>query len=172
MSENKPNNNEHTQINGENTVYEIVSAALKVPGVKIDRNAFLVEQFKDYPKETLDQILSDGPVIAGITQQQLHKKAEAILLDGTLKSTAASFAAGLPGGLALAISVPADMIQFYAFSLRIAQQIAYVYGEPDLWSGVTLDEEKVRNQLLLYLGVMLGATGAVQTIRVLSSSLA
>ncbi len=173
MAENNSGNMKgSTPAINENTIYEIVAGALKAPGVKIDRTVFLTEQFKDFPRDVLNRIIAEGPIAVGISKPELRKKAESILIDGTLKSTAASFAAGLPGGFAMAISIPADMMQFYAFTLRIAQQISYIYGEPDLWSDRILDEEKVRNQLLLYLGVMLGATGATQTIRVLSSALA
>ena len=35
-----------------------------------------------------------------------------------------------------------------------------------------LDNDKVTNQLILYCGVMLGASGAAQAVRVMSSALA
>ena len=72
----------------------------------------------------------------------------------------------------MAALIPADLIQFYAVSLRLAQELAYLYGEQDLWSGEWLDSERVTNQLILYCGVMLGASGASQMVRVVSSSLA
>lgn len=87
-------------------------------------------------------------------------------------SSSASFLAGMPGGMAIAATIPADIVQFYAVALRLAQELAYLYGEEDLWSENTLDTEKVRNQLIVYCGVMLGATGAAQAARVLSSALA
>ena len=72
----------------------------------------------------------------------------------------------------MAATIPADMLQYYAVALGLAQELAYLYGEGDLWSGNVPDTEKVTNQLILYCGVMLGASGAAQTVRVLSSSLA
>ena len=56
--------------------------------------------------------------------------------------------------------------------MEMAQEIAYLYGEPDLWKGEEPDDEKVTNQLILYCGVMLGASGAAQAVRLMSSSLA
>lgn len=72
----------------------------------------------------------------------------------------------------MAATIPADIIQFYGVALRLAQELAYLYGEEDLWKDHLLDKDRVTNQLMLYCGVMLGASGAAQTVRVLSSSLA
>ncbi len=63
-------------------------------------------------------------------------------------------------------------LQFYAVALRMAQELVYLYGESDIWCEGTPDPDKVTNQLILYCGVMLGASGAAQTVRVMSSALA
>ena len=72
----------------------------------------------------------------------------------------------------MAATIPADMIQFYGVALRTAQELVYLYGEEDMWCEGAPDPDKVTNQLILYCGVMLGATGAAQTVRVVSSALA
>ena len=72
----------------------------------------------------------------------------------------------------MAATIPADIIQFYSVALRMAQELVYLYGETDMWCEGTPDSDKVTNQLILYCGVMLGATGAAQTVRVMSSALA
>lgn len=72
----------------------------------------------------------------------------------------------------MAATIPADMLQYYGVALRMAQELAYLYGEGDLWNGDFLDNDKVTNQLILYCGVMLGASGAAQAVRVMSSALA
>lgn len=69
-------------------------------------------------------------------------------------------------------TIPADVLQFYAVTLRLAQELAYLYGEEDLWNGETPDEEKVVNQLILYCGAMFGVAGAAQGVRLLSAQLA
>ena len=150
----------------------IVTTAIQLPGVKVNRDDFLREQFKDAPAEALAVILEKGPVAAGCKRKLLEKKANALITSWTLKSTGMSFVAGIPGGLAMAAAIPADMMQFYAVALRLAQELSYLYGESDLWQGDVLDGEKVHNQLILYCGVMLGASGAAQTVRVMSSALA
>ena len=150
----------------------VIITALQVPGVKVDRESFLRDQFKKENKSLLNSILSDGPIKAGYPQKALYKKATAVVNRNTLVSSGASFAAGLPGGFAMAATIPADTVQFFAIALRTAQEIAYLYGQENLWSDGMLDSEKVMNQLILYIGVMLGSSTASQTVRVLSSSLA
>lgn len=150
----------------------IVSTAIQVPGVKVDRNSFLRDQFKDADPNLIARIIKEGPIAAQITREELKKKAKKLINERTIFSTSASFVAGLPGGLAMAASIPADMLQFYGVALRLAQELAYLYGEPSFWEGEEIDDDKVKNQLILYCGVMLGATGAAQTVRVLSSALA
>ena len=150
----------------------VISTAIQVPGVKVSRDAFLREQFKDLSKERIDFIVEKGPVEAGCTREELKRKASKIIKERTAISTGASFAAGIPGGLAMAATIPADMLQFYGIALRMAQELVYLYGEVDIWCDGTPDPDRVTNQLVLYCGVMLGATGAAQTVRVMSSALA
>ena len=154
------------------SLVDIVSTAIRIPGVKVNRESLLREQFKDLPPEHIQLIVAKGPVEANCSRSELRKIAKNLVKKKTLISSSASFIAGIPGGLAMAATIPADMLQFYGAALGLAQELAYIYGEGDLWSGDMPDTEKVTNQLILYCGVMLGASGAAQTIRVLSSSLA
>lgn len=161
-----------TTVQKENISLEkVISTAIQVPGVKVNREAFLRLQFQNESPEIIDDIIARGPVEAGFTSEQLRKKATRIINEKTIYSTGASFLAGLPGGLTVAASIPADMLQFYGIALRIAQELAYLYGEADLWDGEFLDNDKVTNQLILYCGVMLGASGASQAVRIMSSAL-
>ena len=150
----------------------VVATAIQVPGVKVNRELFLREQFQKESKELIEAIVENGPVNAQVSQDTLRKMAKRIINERTILSTGASFVAGLPGGLAMAATIPADMLQFYGVALRMAQELAYLYGEADLWNGEFLDNDKVTNQLILYCGVMLGASGAAQAVRVMSSALA
>ena len=154
------------------SLVNIISTAIRVPGVRVNRDSFLREQFKNVSSEHLQLIIEIGPVNAKCSRNELKKMARKLINKRTVASTAASFAAGIPGGFAMGATIPVDMLQFYGVALRLAQEIAYLYGEGDLWSGNMPDTEKVTNQLILYCGVMLGVSGAAQTIRVLSSSLA
>lgn len=151
---------------------DVISAAIQVPGVRVNRDSFLCEIFKEVDRDVLQSIIEKGPVEAGIECAVLKQKAHKLIQARTALSTGASFAAGLPGGLAMAATIPADMLQFYGVSLRMAQELAYLYGESDLWEKDLLDRDKVTNRLILYCGVMFGATGASQSVRILSSAMA
>ena len=149
----------------------VISAAMKIPGIRVDRGAFLKEQFKEQDPIALKSILEFGPVAAGCDRDVLRRKADKVILGTTLLSTGVSFLAGLPGGLAMAATIPADILQFYAAALKLAQEIAYIYGEGDLWKGDLPDDEEAINQLILYCGVMLEAAGAAQSVRLKTSTL-
>ena len=165
-------NNETKETEKNLDLTSVISTAIQVPGVKVSRNAFLWEQFKDLPQEKIELIIEKGPVEAGCTREELKRKANKIIKERTAISTGASFVAGIPGGLAMAATIPADMLQFYGVALRMAQELVYLYGEVDIWCDGTPDPDRVTNQLILYCGVMLGATGAAQTVRLMSSALA
>lgn len=154
------------------TLTNVISSAIQIPGIKKNREAFLREQFKNENSERIEEIVKKGPVEANCSRDHLRQMARALVTKRTMTSSGVSFVTGLPGGLAMAATIPADLLQFYAFALGMAQEIAYLYGEEDLWSGNKPDEEKVTNQLILYCGVMLGASGAAQAVRVMSSALA
>lgn len=151
----------------------IISSAVQVPGVKVSRESFLAETFKKQPASVMSQILAVGPIEAGCcTRDQLKSIAKSLVNKRTLQSGGVSFMAGLPGGLVMAATIPADTLQFFAVALRLAQEVSYLYGAEDLWTNGALDHERVQSQLILYCGVMFGASGATATVKVLSSSLA
>lgn len=151
---------------------DVIATAIQMPGVKVNREEFLRAQFKKEPLKNVMRIVDVGPVNAEYDRVFLKKMAQKLVNDRTVFSTAASFATGLPGGLTMAAAIPADLLQFYAVALRLAQELAYLYGESDLWSGERPDDDRITNQLILYCGVMFGVSGAAQAVRVLSSSLA
>ncbi len=150
----------------------IIETALKIPGVKVSREAFLQEQFKTYPQDVVEHILEDGTIEAGISKEELQKKALRIIKERTALATGGSFLAGIPGGIAMAATLPADIVQFYCVALRMAQELVYLYGERDIWCENAADSDHVTNQLILYCGVMLGAAGADAAVRVMSAALA
>lgn len=136
----------------------VIRTALQIPGVKVDREAFLNEQFQGETPQC--------------DRSALRERAQKIIHERTLLSTGASFVAGLPGGFAMAAAIPADIIQFYGMALRMAQELAYLYGEEDLWNGDDSGDDSAINRLILYCGVMFGVSGASQAVRLMSSPLA
>ena len=149
----------------------IISNAIQIPGVKVDREKFLAESFA---KEDVNvqEIVDRGPIQAGCSQEDLARLANKLILARTGASSAASFAMGLPGGFAIGATIPADALQFFGMSLRLAQELAYLYGAQDLWQDGEIDNDAVRGQLILYCGVMFGVSGATAGVRILSSQIA
>ena len=149
---------------------EIISKAIQIPSVKVDRNKFLAEEFSSKVSE-LEEIITNGPIASGVTQEEINDIAAKLILKRTSQSSIVSFAAGIPGGLAMVATIPADTLQFFGMSLRLAQELSYLYGAEDLWQNGQVDDEKVKNQLILYCGVMFGVSGAVSGVRILSNQL-
>ena len=164
----------------QSTALTTITAALKLRGVKVDRTSFLLEIFELNPKTKLPltpeeqtRLIEFGPIDSGLaTPREVKKIAEDLCGKKTLLSAANSFIAGLPGGITMAATVPIDVAQFYGFALRIAQEIAYLYGKKDLWKEGVLDENEVRSELLLYLGTMLGVSGTAALMRYISTAVA
>lgn len=160
-------NNETTTI----ALETIISNAVKLPGVRVNRSKFLAETFANENFD-LQAVIDVGPVSAGVPQERIEKAAAKLIFIRTSQSSAASFVAGVPGGLAMAATIPADVAQFFGMALRLAQELSYLYGASDLWNADQIDDERVRNQLILYCGVMFGVSGAVSGVRVLSTQIA
>lgn len=149
---------------------EIITNAVQIPGVKVNRKQFLAEQFAS-KADNLEEIINNGPIVAGINREDIILISKKLILTRTSQSSIASFVAGIPGGLAMAATIPADILQFFGMALRLAQELSYLYGAQDLWDDGKLDDDKVRSQLILYCGVMFGVSGAVSGVRVLSTQL-
>ena len=162
---------EQNKVGKEVALENVITSAVQIPGVKVDRKKFLAETFANH-NIGIENIFDLGPIEAGVSQEELSKLAHKIILSRTGQSSIASFVAGIPGGLAMAATVPLDVLQFFGMALRLAQELSYLYGADDLWQNGQLDDEKVKNQLLLYCGAMFGVSGAVSGVRVLSTQIA
>lgn len=144
---------------------QVLQQVVKLPVVKVDRSKFLVDKFsKQLDPKDIPRLLEEGPT-ALLSQDILDKVADSSIKDNVLLASGTSVLAGIPGGLALAITIPTDVAQFYAFSLKLAQELGYIYGYDDLWASRNELSEEAKNTLLLYLGVMLGVNSAGALLR-------
>jgi hypothetical protein len=159
---------------GEATNVELIIAnALKMPGVKVNRKEFLVKTFGDkLSSDKIPFLIEKGPLEVGVSTDKLNRIAKSLVNKRTLQSSGTSFAAGLPGGWAMAATIPADTLQFFGVALRLSQELAYIFGYKDFWDDEELDLERVRSELILFLGVMFGVGGAASTLKVVSSKMA
>ena len=148
-------------------------AAAQLPGVRINRENFLRRSLKSRcDGKTLDAAITEGPAAAGIDKDVLLAVANNSINYETAKATAISTAAGIPGGLAMAGTVPADAAQYFGHVLRIAQKLAYLYNWPELFSDEGEMDDATEGLLILFIGVMFGvesASTAIQRIAVVTA---
>ena len=111
---------------GGSTVLTFFSSLLQQPYMRVSREDFLKETFRDFPN--LDKILDLGPVKAEVSRSTLRELAEGVKKHHRNKATVLSTIAGIPGGPAMLVSVPTDIIQLLANWLLGAQKIAYLYN--------------------------------------------
>lgn len=106
----------------------VLTQLLKTPGIRVNRTSFLCEQFKNnlHSHDQRLRLLNSGPLALGVSEKELQRKAKQLINLATAQSTTLSFAAGLPGGFAMAATIPADTLQFLATSIRLSQQLAYL----------------------------------------------
>lgn len=150
---------------------KVMSAALNIPGVKVDRYRFLAAELSQYcGKGELDKAINN-PVDV-ISEDQITRLANACINNHLLKVTGLSFAAGIPGGLAMAATIPGDMAQYYWHTFVLAQKLAYLYGIPDLCDEDGNLTETSQDMLTLFVGVMMGAAVANNAITKLSKAFA
>ena len=144
---------------------KVLQQVVKLPVVKVNREKFLVEKFsKELDKKDIAKLLEQGPPSL-LPQETLDRVARSCIKDNVLRASGTSVLAGLPGGILMALTIPTDVAQFYAFSLKLAQELGYIYGYDDLWASRNELSEEAKNTLLLYLGVMLGVNSAGALLR-------
>lgn len=148
---------------------EMISKISAIPIVRVDRDTFLKRTFGD--SQYIDDIIKYGPQHV-FTTESLRKIADEIIQNSTRKSTIASFAAGLPSNIAATVvASAADIGQYFAFALNMAQKIAYLFGENQLFSTFNPSDdmlksdgtsipESAQERMIAYLGTMLGVNGA------------
>lgn len=152
----------------------VLRNAVQLPLVRVEREPFLRSQLqRHFPKQVVDQAIAESPAAAGINADQLNSIAYDSINYETSKVTALSFAAGLPGGIAMAGTIPADLTQQMAHILRIMQKLAYLYGWPSLMDeeNSAIDDGMVNN-LIIFAGIMFGVEGASNAIHRVAAQLA
>lgn len=152
---------------------QVLDAAARLPGVRIDRAAYLRTALKRYcSEEQIAQAIDETPAGAGVSRDVVEKVAATSIKFETSRVTGISAAAGIPGGLAMAGTVPADLAQYFGHIIRVAQKLAYIYSWPDLFSdGEDLDEATA-GVLTLFIGVMFGVQTAQAAISKVSTMIA
>lgn len=150
---------------------KIMDIVLKMPGIKIEREAFFRKEFAPYAEsDKIEVAILTSPSHAGIDTETLDKAAYGVVKYHVMISSSISFADGLPGGWWLAASIPTDIAQFYYNAIQLAQKLAYLYGWPSLNTYVATDDFKMA--IAIFLGVMMGSSAAVKAINNFAQALA
>lgn len=148
-----------------------MSSALAIPGVQVDRKTFLRSELRQYcSKDELEKAISN-PVDV-LSEDRIDSLANSCINNHLLKVTSLSVVAGIPGGLAMAATIPADMAQYYWHTFVLAQKLAYLYGIPDLRDENGNLTETSQDMLTLFVGVMMGAAAANNAIKNVSKAFA
>lgn len=160
--------------NGKIDLEDVIIKGLKTPGIKINRAEFLAKTLKKrFPQETIDAAIAESPMRANIAQTEIDKMAnEAINFERTCVS-GISAALSAPGGVAMVATVPADLMQYYAYLLRMAQKLLYLYGFPQIDTEETGEkfDDGTMNTLILCFGVMYGVAGANKALLTVARAL-
>ena len=141
---------------------QVLAQAVRLPGSSVDRASYLTEALA--PKHApvvVQAAIQTTPARAGLTTRQIEKIAKKSLGRDGRRTTVLSFAAGIPGGITGAVTIPADLVQFYGYLIRAIQKLTYLYGWRDL---VHIEEGSpdlaASNGLIIMLGVMAGVDQA------------
>ena len=145
----------------------------KLPMVKIDRELFLRKELRDrYHPDIVELAIQYNPAYAGIPVEDINKIAKSCIKGEATQVSTISAAAGLPGGFAILGSLPADLAQYFAHILRILQKLIYLYGWSELGFDAKEMNDETKNLLILFIGIMFGVNGAVNTVHTIAAQVA
>ncbi len=146
----------------------LIAAAARIPGFRVNREKFLQKQLSVASighEVDVDLAIESNPIDAGVPIESLDKRADSIIRNHMVAATGASAVSGLPGGLLMAATIPADLAQFYWHSLVCAQELAYLYGWSDLFPDGELEmDEATEHRLILLLGALHGVEALNKTL--------
>lgn len=153
------------------TFDEVISQAVRLPGTGVNRSEYLTKTIgHKYGQRIAQASIETTPARAGIPAHKLVKIAKNSIARDGRRTTALSFAAGIPGGVAGAVTIPADMVQFYGYLIRTIQKLTYLYGWRDL---LHIEEGKAdraaSRAILVFLGVMAGVPKADKVFKQLAT---
>lgn len=161
--------------NGEIDIEDVIIMGLKVPGIRIDRANFLQKELQNkFSQKIIDDVITYNPLHAKIPVEVIDKIADEVIKYERTCVSGISTALGMPGGVAMVATIPADIAQYYGYMLRATQKLMYLYGFPEIDTeekGQVFDSETI-NILIICMGVMYGAAGANNALKAIAKALA
>ena len=160
---------------GEIDVEDFIILGLRIPGVAINREDFLRAELQTkFTKDIIDKAIETTPALAGISIEQVNGIADNVISYERNCVSGISAALGMPGGVAMAATIPADIAQYYGYTLRAMQKLLYLYGFPqiDVSEDKQMFDSETLNMMTLCLGVMYGVAGANKALIAIANALA
>ena len=161
--------------NGEIDIEDVIIMGLKVPGIRINREQFLKKELQNkFPQDVIADAITNNPMHAKIPPEVIDKIADEVIKYERTCVSGISAALGMPGGVTMVATIPADIAQYYGYMLRATQKLMYLYGFPEInleEHGQTFDSETM-NILIVCMGVMYGAAGANNALKAMAKALA
>lgn len=160
---------------GKIDIEDIIIISLGIPGIRINRAEFLQKELQRYcTQEEISNAIEYNLTYAKISNEIIDKIADQVIKYERNCVSGISTALSMPGGLAMAATIPTDIAQYYGYMLRATQKLMYLYGFPEIDTSEkngTFDSETV-NTLTICLGVMYGVAGANSALRAMATGLA
>ncbi|MCL2826736.1 MAG: EcsC family protein, partial [Eggerthellaceae bacterium] len=151
---------------GDNPLIKLLEKLMGLPGMRVNRTSLLCETYHLSKTDIESKDVSEL-----ISLEQMDSAAKKFITKNVTQSSMAAFGLGLPGGFAMALTIPADIMQGFGFSLRLAQQLAYLYGFEDLFADGGRMTAKTRNTLVAFLGIMFAASGSGTVLRAIAPNI-
>lgn len=147
----------------------VLHASLTVPGVKVDRQEFLRSTLKSIAnEEQIEKAIETRPVLAGVDISKIDGRANVLIRKHVARASGISFATGIPGGFAMMGTIPPDLAQYFFHMTVMAQEMAYLYGWPNLLHEDQLDEI-AQADITMFVGAMMGVAAARHGLQQLSA---
>lgn len=160
--------------NGQIDIEDFIIYGLKLPWVHVNREKFLKKELASkYPSEVIDEVIAKNPASAGIPREEVDKIADEVIKFERNCVTGISAVLGVPGGPAMAATIPTDIVQYYGYMLRAMQKLMYLYGFPQIQvtEGEQLLDSGTMNLLILCFGVMYGVVGTSNALKKVAHAL-
>ena len=149
----------------------VLQTALNIPGARVNRAAFLKKELSPHVTEEQVKIaIESRPSLAKIPKETIKKISRSCINWHTAQAATLSFVAGIPGGWAMAGTIPADLSQLYWHVIVLVQKLAYLYGWPEFAEEGQVDDQTLM-EITLFIGVMSGVKGASKAIATLAQKL-
>jgi len=140
----------------------VLGYLMNTPGASVNREKFLANIYD----VSEDDIRNNNYTVSYAKRKRLAKHRIKV---NVRNSSGLSFVGGIPGGFAMAGTIPADILQNMVFSIRLVQELVYIYDYQDV---LDADEHIESDRMMMFLGIMFGVQGAASIVRVMSANAA